>query len=102
MRVAREEIFGPVLCVIRYRNVEEAIRIANDSPYGLAGAVFGEDRKAALDVAERLETGSIGINQYGSNAAAPFSGHKDSGVGTEFGLEGVGSYLAYTSIHLDT
>ncbi len=101
MRVAREEIFGPVLCVIRYRNVEEAIRIANDSPYGLAGAVFGTDRKAALDVAEQLETGNIGINQYGSNAAAPFSGHKDSGVGTEFGLEGIGAYLAYTSIHLE-
>jgi len=102
MRVAREEIFGPVLCVIRYHDVDEAIRIANDSPYGLAGAVFGEDRETALAVAERLETGSIGINQYGSNAAAPFSGHKDSGVGTEFGLEGIGSYLAYTSIHLDT
>ena len=102
MRIAREEIFGPVLCVIRYRDVEDAIRIANDSPYGLAGAVFGSDRKAALEVAEQLETGNVGINQYGSNAAAPFSGHKDSGVGTEFGLEGLGSYLAYTSIHLDT
>lgn len=102
MRIAREEIFGPVLCIIRYRTVEDAIEIANDSPYGLAGAVFGADPKETLAVAERLETGNIGINQYGSNAAAPFSGHKDSGVGTEFGLEGLASYLAYTSIHLDS
>lgn len=101
MRIAQEEIFGPVLCIIPYDTVDDAVRMANDSPYGLAGAVFGEDRDAALAVAERLDTGNIGINQYGSNAAAPFSGHKDSGVGTEFGLEGLGSYLAYTSIHLD-
>ena len=63
MRIQREELFGPVLSVIRYRDVEDAIRIANDSPYGLAGAVFGTDRKAALAVAERLETGNAGINQ---------------------------------------
>jgi aldehyde dehydrogenase (NAD+) len=102
MRIAREEIFGPVLCIIRYKTVEDAIRIANDSPYGLAGAVFGADPKATLAVAEQMETGNVGINQYGSNAAAPFSGHKDSGVGTEFGLEGLASYLAYTSIHLES
>ena len=102
MRIAREEIFGPVLSIISYKTVGDAIRIANNSPYGLAGVVFGADPKVTLAVAEQLETGSIGINQYGSNAAAPFSGHKDSGVGTEFGLEGIGSYLAYTSIHLNS
>ena len=99
MRIAQEEIFGPVLTVLTYRDVEEALRIANDSPYGLAGAVFGEDEDAATDVARRIDSGNIGINHYGSNAAAPFSGHKDSGLGTEFGLEGLGSYLSYTSIH---
>ncbi|WP_022879444.1 aldehyde dehydrogenase family protein [Microbacterium sp. B19] len=99
MRIAREEIFGPVLTVLTYRDVDEAVRLANDSPYGLAGAVFGRDEDAATAVARRIDTGTVGINQYGSNAAAPFSGHKDSGVGTEFGLEGLASYLSYTSIH---
>jgi aldehyde dehydrogenase (NAD+) len=101
MRIAREEIFGPVLCVLKYKTIDDAVLIANDSRYGLAGAVFGSDPKTTRSVAEQLETGNVGINQYGSNAAAPFSGHKDSGVGTEFGLEGLNSYLAYTSIHLD-
>ena len=99
MRIAQEEIFGPVLSVLSYDTVEEAVRIANDSPYGLGGTVFGTDQDAALAVARRIDTGNIGINHYGSNAAAPFSGHKDSGIGTEFGLEGLGSYLSYTSIH---
>ncbi|HKP06110.1 MAG TPA: aldehyde dehydrogenase family protein [Microbacterium sp.] len=99
MRIAREEIFGPVLSVLTYRDVDDAIRIANDSPFGLAGAVFGEDEDAATAVARRIDSGNIGINHYGSNAAAPFSGHKDSGLGTEFGIEGLGSYLSYTSIH---
>jgi aldehyde dehydrogenase (NAD+) len=101
MRIAQEEIFGPVLAVMTYRTVDEAVALANDSVYGLAGAVFGRDETAALAVAEQLDTGNVGINHYGSNAAAPFSGHKDSGVGTEFGLEGLGSYLSYTSIHFN-
>lgn len=99
MRIAQEEIFGPVLAVLTYDDLDEAVRIANDSPFGLGGTVFGGDEDAALAVAKRLDTGNIGINHYGSNAAAPFSGHKDSGLGTEFGLEGLGSYLSYTSIH---
>jgi aldehyde dehydrogenase (NAD+) len=99
MRIAQEEIFGPVLSVLTYRDVDEAVHIANDSPYGLAGAVFGEDEDVATAIARRIDSGNIGINHYGSNAAAPFSGHKDSGLGTEFGLEGLGSYLSYTSIH---
>jgi aldehyde dehydrogenase (NAD+) len=99
MRIAQEEIFGPVLSILTYNDLDEAVRIANDSPYGLAGTVFGTDEDVALSVARRIDTGNIGINHYGSNAAAPFSGHKDSGIGTEFGPEGLGSYLAYTSIH---
>jgi aldehyde dehydrogenase (NAD+) len=100
MRIAQEEIFGPVLAVIPYDSVDDAVAIANDSPYGLAAAVFGADVDRACGVAGRLETGNVGINHYGSNAAAPFSGHKASGIGTEFGPEGLAAYLTFTSIHL--
>ena len=99
MRIAREEIFGPVLAVLPYRDLEEGVAIANDSPYGLAATVFGQDLDRAAAVADRLETGNVGINHYGSNAAAPFGGHKDSGLGTEFGLEGLEEFVVYTSIH---
>jgi acyl-CoA reductase-like NAD-dependent aldehyde dehydrogenase len=99
MRISREEIFGPVLTVLAYRDIDEAVAIANDSPYGLAATVFGVDTDRAAAVAERLETGNVGINHYGSNAAAPFGGHKDSGLGTEFGPEGLDEYLTFTSIH---
>jgi aldehyde dehydrogenase (NAD+) len=99
MRIAREEIFGPVLVVIPYDTVDDAARIANDSDYGLAAAVFSEDLDRALAFAARLDTGNVGINQYGSNAAAPFGGHKASGLGTEQGPEGLAQYLALTSIH---
>jgi aldehyde dehydrogenase (NAD+) len=99
MRIAREEIFGPVLSVLAYDDVDEAVAIANDSVYGLGGAVFGADEDRAMAVADRLETGTVGINHYGSNAAAPFCGHKDSGVGVEFGLEGIAEYQTFTSIH---
>lgn len=99
MRVAREEIFGPVLSVLGYDDLDEAVALANDSPYGLAGAVFGRDEDRAYAVAGRLDTGTVGINHYGSNAAAPFGGRKDSGLGVEFGLEGIDSYLTLTSIH---
>ncbi|SNT12869.1 aldehyde dehydrogenase [Rhodococcoides kyotonense] len=99
MTIAAEEIFGPVLVVIPYTDLDEAVAIANDSPYGLAATVFGADIERASAVAERLETGNVGINHYGSNAAAPFGGHKDSGIGTEFGPEGLAAYLQYTSVH---
>jgi aldehyde dehydrogenase (NAD+) len=100
MQIAREEIFGPVLAVLPYDDLDDAVTIANDSPYGLAAAVFGQDEERAVDVASQIETGNVGINQYGSNAAAPFSGHKASGLGTELGPEGLAQYLSYTSIHL--
>jgi aldehyde dehydrogenase (NAD+) len=99
MRIAQEEIFGPVLCVLGYDDVDEAVDIANDTPYGLAGTVFGQDEDRALAVADRLDAGTIGINHYGSNAAAPFGGHKDSGLGVEFGPEGIAQYLTLTSTH---
>jgi len=99
MRIAQEEIFGPVLSVLSYDDIDEAVEIANDSSYGLSGVVFGQDEERAMAVAERIDTGTIGINHYGSNVAAPFSGRKDSGIGVEFGLEGIAAYLGFTSIH---
>lgn len=99
MTIAREEIFGPVLTVLPYRDVDDAVAIANDSDFGLAATIFSADEDRATAVAHRLATGNVGINHYGSNAAAPFGGHKDSGLGTEFGVEGLLAYLTYTSIH---
>ena len=99
MRIAREEIFGPVLAVLPYRDIDDAVAIANDSEFGLAATVFGADVERAAAVAERLETGTIGINHYGSSAAAPFGGVKASGLGTELGPEGLEEYLTYTSVH---
>ncbi|HEY5855669.1 MAG TPA: aldehyde dehydrogenase [Aldersonia sp.] len=99
MTIAREEIFGPVLSVVGYRDIDEAVAIANDSDYGLAATVFGTDEDRATAIAKRLITGNVGINHYGSNAAAPFGGHKDSGLGTEFAAEGLAAYLQFTSIH---
>lgn len=99
MRIAQEEIFGPVLSVLPYDDIADAIRIANDSRYGLAGAVFGVDEDRADRVAREIVTGNIGINFYSSNHAAPFAGRKDSGVGVEFGPEGLASYQVFQSIH---
>ncbi|ADP79466.1 aldehyde dehydrogenase [Pseudofrankia inefficax] len=99
MTVAREEIFGPVIVVIPYRDDEEAIRIANDSAYGLAGSVFTTDKARGLDVASKVRTGTFGINQgYSMDPAAPFGGVKASGYGRELGREGLEAYLDVKSI----
>ncbi|TQO20582.1 acyl-CoA reductase-like NAD-dependent aldehyde dehydrogenase [Rhodoglobus vestalii] len=99
MRIAREEIFGPVLVVIPFDDANDAIRISNDSPFGLGGSIFTEDVDAAAAMAARLETGSVGINFYGSNQAAPFGGWKDSGIGMEYGPEAINAYSRMKSIH---
>ncbi|MEU0563447.1 aldehyde dehydrogenase family protein [Dactylosporangium sp. NPDC006015] len=99
MRIARDEIFGPVVAVIPYSSEAEAIAIANDSDYGLAGCVFSQDVEHALQVARQIETGSIGVNMYGTSHAAPFGGVKASGMGRELGPEGLTSYLAYKAIY---
>jgi aldehyde dehydrogenase (NAD+) len=105
MRVAREEIFGPVLTILKYddaspsRGVDEAVALANNTEFGLGGLVFSADPEAALAVADRVDTGSIGINFFASNHSAPFGGRHDSGLGTEYGIEGLGAYLTYKSIH---
>ncbi|HEX4428957.1 MAG TPA: aldehyde dehydrogenase family protein [Frankiaceae bacterium] len=87
MRVAQEEIFGPVLCLIPYENEADAIRIANDSPYGLSGAVFSSDDERATRVARALRTGSVGINALAGDVGLPFGGFKCSGIGREFSKE---------------
>lgn len=99
MRVAREEVFGPVVCILRYDTVDEAVALANDTSYGLGGVVFSSDSDAALAVAERMDTGSVGLNFFGSNHNAPFGGRHDSGLGVEYGIEGLSQYVTYKSIH---
>jgi aldehyde dehydrogenase (NAD+) len=97
--IAQEEIFGPVLSVIPYADEEEAVRIANDSIYGLSGAVFGEDEHA-LAVAKRLRTGTVDVNGGKFNVAAPFGGYKQSGNGRELGEYGLEEFLEIKSLQL--
>jgi betaine-aldehyde dehydrogenase len=87
MRIAREEIFGPVLAAIAYDGEDEAIAIANDSAYGLSGAVFGTDTTRVEQVARRLRTGSVGLNAVAGDVGLPFGGVKASGVGREYSIE---------------
>ncbi|MCC6169743.1 MAG: aldehyde dehydrogenase family protein [Caldilineaceae bacterium] len=102
MRIAQEEIFGPVLCVIRYDSVEEAIRMANDTIYGLAAGVWSTDVERAISVANRLRAGTIWINDYHLiSAEAPFGGYKQSGIGRELGSWGLKEYLEIKHIHID-
>jgi aldehyde dehydrogenase (NAD+) len=101
MRVAREEIFGPVLCLIPYAEEDDAVRIANDSQYGLSGGVWSADDGRALAMARRLRTGSIAVNgSYPPFPAVPFGGFKQSGLGRELGPEGLAGYLEPRSIGL--
>lgn len=93
MRVAREEIFGPVIVVIPYTDVDDAVRIANDSEYGLSGAVYSADHDAATAVARRIRTGQINVNTAGVCLYAPFGGFRQSGIGREGGNDGLLPYL---------
>jgi acyl-CoA reductase-like NAD-dependent aldehyde dehydrogenase len=101
MRIAREEIFGPVLSVLSFADEEEAIRIANDSDFGLFGAVFTADRDTALRVARRMRTGTVCHNAFRFDPYLPFGGFKQSGIGREGGIEGVMAYTELKSILLD-
>ncbi|MCX6388452.1 MAG: aldehyde dehydrogenase family protein [Solirubrobacterales bacterium] len=100
MRIAREEIFGPVLVLIPYDTEEEAIAIANDSDYGLAGGVWSADEERAKSVARQIRTGQVEINGGAFNPLAPFGGFKQSGHGRELGLHGLEEFLAVKSLQL--
>ncbi|WP_406628310.1 aldehyde dehydrogenase [Patulibacter brassicae] len=97
--VSREEIFGPVLAVIPYDGVDDATTIANDSDYGLGGSVWTSDPERGQAVATRVQTGSIGINHFMLDPAAPFGGVKASGIGRELGPEGLAAYQQLQSIY---
>ncbi|WP_067169580.1 aldehyde dehydrogenase [Microtetraspora niveoalba] len=99
MRIAREEIFGPVLAVIPYDDEADAVRIANDSDYGLSGSVWTADTEHGMDVARRVRTGTYGVNMMNTlEPSSPFGGYKASGLGRELGPEGLSAYLEYKSI----
>ncbi|MFC6082081.1 aldehyde dehydrogenase [Sphaerisporangium aureirubrum] len=99
MRIAREEIFGPVLAVIPYEDEADAVRIANDSEYGLSGTVWTGDTDHGMDVARRVRTGTYGVNMMNTmEPSSPFGGYKASGIGRELGPEGLSAYLEYKSI----
>lgn len=99
MTIAREEVFGPVLAIIAYDSLDEAISIANDSPYGLSGYVWGPDVAACKAVAARLRTGMVHINGASLDAAAPFGGYKMSGNGREWGIYGLREFLEVKSVY---
>jgi acyl-CoA reductase-like NAD-dependent aldehyde dehydrogenase len=103
MRIAQEEVFGPVLSVIRFKDEEEAISIANDISYGLAAGVWTKSLNRAINVSEQLEAGTIWVNTYRSTSyTTPFGGYKASGLGRENGLEAVKEYLQVKSVWLHT
>ncbi|MEU7087155.1 aldehyde dehydrogenase [Streptomyces achromogenes] len=98
MRIAREEIFGPVLVVIAYDDEDDAVRIANDSDYGLSGGVWSADEGRALAVARRVRTGTMTVNDASLAFDGPFGGYKASGIGREYGAVGLGTYTEYKTI----
>ncbi len=100
MRIAQEEIFGPVVVVIPYADREDAVRIANDSDYGLSGSVWCGDVADGIDVARSVRTGTYAVNGYGMAWSAPFGGFKQSGVGRELGPEGLEEFLEFKTINL--
>jgi betaine-aldehyde dehydrogenase len=100
MAIAQEEIFGPVLAIIPYQDEEEAVRIANDTPYGLAGAVWSKDEARAQAVARRIRAGQVDVNGGAFNMNAPFGGFKQSGHGREAGVYGLEEFLEFRSLQL--
>jgi acyl-CoA reductase-like NAD-dependent aldehyde dehydrogenase len=100
MRIAREEIFGPVICLLPYEDEAEAVRIANDSDYGLSGSVWTADVEHGVEIARQVRTGTYSVNTFSLDMLGPFGGYKNSGLGREFGPEGFGAYLEHKMIHL--
>ena len=102
MRIAQEEIFGPVLAVIGYDDVDDAVAIANDSEYGLSGSVWSADVERATAIANRMQTGTVSVNGFMIEFCAPFGGFKNSGLGRELGPEGLAHYLEYKTVMYPT
>lgn len=100
MRSSREEIFGPVVSVIPYEDDDDAVRIANDSEYGLSAGIFTPDHTRGVALAGRLRTGTVGVNNLGFNMAFPFGGYKESGIGRQHGPESLHEYLEIKTIGL--
>ena len=100
MRIAREEVFGPVISVLTFDDEEEAVRIANDSDYGLSGTVFAGDLCRAERIARRVRTGNISVNGLQLDPSAPFGGYKQSGIGREGGPEGLEAFLEVKTLYL--
>jgi aldehyde dehydrogenase (NAD+) len=98
--IARQEIFGPVLCITPYDDIDDALALANDSDYGLAATVWTADEATGIGLAERLESGTVGVNCYELDVAAPFGGVKASGLGRELGPEGMQAYLQHKTVYL--
>jgi aldehyde dehydrogenase (NAD+) len=99
-RVEQEEVFGPVLVVLPYADEDEAVRIANDTPYGLSGGVFSRDQERGVAVARRMRTGMVDVNGGRFNPLAPFGGYKQSGNGRELGVYGLEEFLEVKSLQL--
>jgi acyl-CoA reductase-like NAD-dependent aldehyde dehydrogenase len=102
MRIAREEVFGPVLSVLKYTSDKEAIEIANDTAYGLASSIWSGDNDRALSMANEIEAGSVWINDsHQINCQVPFGGYKQSGLGRELGPDALDEYTETKNVHLD-
>ncbi|EHI12707.1 aldehyde dehydrogenase [Mycolicibacterium thermoresistibile] len=101
MEIAREEVFGPVVAVIPYDDEDDAVRIANDSRYGLAGSVFTSDIERGFEIARRVRTGTFSVNSFSADFNSPFGGFKDSGIGREHGVAGFEEYLVPKTISVD-
>jgi len=98
--IEQEEIFGPVLSIVTYKDEEDAVRIANGTVYGLAGAVWSKDEQRAQKVARRIRAGQVDVNGGAFNMMAPFGGFKQSGHGREAGVYGLEEFLEYKSLQL--
>ena len=101
MTVAQEEVFGPVIALIPYEDEEDAIRIANDSRFGLAGSVFTSDPVRGFELARRIRTGTFSVNTFAADFNSPFGGYKESGIGREHGPTAIDEYLLYKTISVD-
>lgn len=102
MRIVREEIFGPVICISKFRSTAEAIQLANDSSYGLAAAVFTENLRKGHVVAAKIQVGMVWLNSSGdSHWGIPFGGYKQSGIGRELGSYALEAYTQTKAVHVN-